>query len=102
MRPRSGEAGGRSYPTPLRPRPGAAARRSRPTPVARGSGREDQPHTVAAWAQEAQRSYPTLKVRKDSGEEIPLVQGKEHWLRFAGPAIKRHPTPKVRETQVKR
>ena len=32
----------------------------------------------------AQRSYPTLKVRKGSGEEIPLVQGKEQWLSFAG------------------
>ena len=29
-------------------------------------------------------SYPMLKVRKGSGEEIPLVQGKEHWLHFAG------------------
>ena len=25
-----------------------------------------------------------VKVRKCSGEEIPLVQGKEQWLRFAG------------------
>ena len=35
-----------------------------------------------------------MKVRKGSGEEIPLVQGKEHWLRFAGAAVKRYPTPK--------
>ena len=34
--------------------------------------------------------------------EIPLVQGKEQWLRFAGAAVKRYPTPKVRETQVRR
>ena len=27
-----------------------------------------------------------LKVRKGSGEEIPLVQGKKQWLRFAGAA----------------
>ena len=40
-----------------------------------------------------------LKVRKGGGEEIPLVQGKEHWLHFAGAAMKRYPTPKVRETQ---
>ena len=45
----------------------------------------------------ALRSYPTLKVRKGSGEEI--VQGKEQWLRFAGAAVKRYPTPKVRKTQ---
>ena len=45
---------------------------------------------------------PTLKVRKGSDEEIPLVQGKEQWLRFAGAAVKRYPTSKVRETQVRR
>ena len=43
-----------------------------------------------------------MKVRKGGGEEIPLVQGKEHWLHFAGAAVKRHPTSKVRETQVRR
>ena len=37
-----------------------------------------------------------MKVRKGSGEEIPLVQGKEQWLRFAGAAVKRYPTSKVR------
>ena len=42
-----------------------------------------------------------LKVSKGSGEEIPLVQGKEHWLCFAGAAMKRYPTSKVRETQVR-
>ena len=44
---------------------------------------------------------PTLKVRKGSGEETPFIQGKEQWLRFAGAAVKRSPTPKVRETQVR-
>ena len=34
------------------------------------------------------------------GEELPFVQGKEQWLRFAGAAVKRYPMPKVRETQV--
>ena len=43
-----------------------------------------------------------LKIRKGGGEEIPLVQGKEQWLCFAGAAVKRYPTPKVRETQVRR
>ena len=37
----------------------------------------------------------------EGGEEIPLVQGKEHWLHFAGAAVKRYPMPKVRETQVR-
>ena len=39
-----------------------------------------------------------FKVRNGSGEEIPLVQGKEQRLRFAGAAVKRYPMPKVRET----
>ena len=43
-----------------------------------------------------------FKVRRGSGEEIPLVQGKEQRLRFAGAAVKRYPMPKVRETQVRR
>ena len=42
-----------------------------------------------------------MKVRKGGGEEIPLVQGKEQWLRIAGVAMKRYPMPKVRETQVR-
>ena len=42
-----------------------------------------------------------MKVRKDGGEEIPLVQRKEQWLHFAGAAVKRYPTPKIRETQVR-
>ena len=42
-----------------------------------------------------------MKVRKGGSEEIPLVQGKEQWLRFAGAAMKRYPTPKVREIQVR-
>ena len=40
-----------------------------------------------------------LKVRKGGSEEIPLVQDKEQRLSFAGAAVKRYPTPKVRETQ---
>ena len=42
-----------------------------------------------------------MKVKKASGEEIPYVQGKEQQLHFAGAAVKRYPTPKVRETQVR-
>ena len=79
------------------------ADRSYHTPEIRGSGREEQPHAqgaVAAWR--AERSYSTFKVRRGGGEEIPLVQGKEQRLRFAGAAVKRYPTSKVRETQVRR
>ena len=49
----------------------------------------------------AYKSYSTFKVRRGDNEEIPLVQGKEQRLRFAGAAVKRYPTPKVRETQVR-
>ena len=38
-----------------------------------------------------------MKVRKGGGEEIPFVQGKEQQLHFAGAAVKRYPTPKVRD-----
>ena len=79
------------YPTPLSPRPMAAAGRSNPMSKEQRLRRRRR----------AQGSYPTFKVRKGGGEEIPLVQGKEQWLRFAGAAVKRYPTPKVRETQVR-
>ena len=38
-----------------------------------------------------------FKVRRGGGEEIPLVQGKEQQLCFAGAAIKRYLMPKIRE-----
>ena len=79
----------RSYP---RPRSGAAAERSNLT-------------SKEQWVcgrRRAERSYSMFKVRRVSSEEIPLVQGKEQWLRFAGAAVKRYPTSKVRETQVRR
>ena len=43
-----------------------------------------------------------FKVRRGGSEEIPLVQGKEKWLHFAGAAMKRYLTSKIRETQVRR
>ena len=44
----------------------------------------------------AKRSYSTFRVRR-----ADLVQGKEQQLCFAGAAVKRYPTSKVRETQVR-
>ena len=41
------------------------------------------------------------KVRSEGHEEIPHVQDKEQQLRFAGAAVKRYPTSKVRETPVR-
>ena len=37
----------------------------------------------------AERSYSTFKVRRGSREEIPLFQGKEQRLCFAGADVKR-------------
>jgi len=48
-----------------------------------------------------ERSYSMFKVRRGGREEIPLIQGKEQQLHFAGGAMKRYPTSKVRETQVR-
>ena len=42
-----------------------------------------------------------MAVQKHSEEELPHVQGKERWLRFAGAVMKRYPSSKVRETQVR-
>ena len=75
----------------LLPRSGAAAKRSNPTSKERWLHRRRR----------AERSYSVIKVRRDGCEEIPIVQGKEQRLRFAGAAMKRHPTSKVRNTQVR-
>ena len=40
-----------------------------------------------------------FKVRRGGREEIPLVQGKEQQLDFAGAAMKRYPMSKVRENK---
>ena len=49
----------------------------------------------------AERRYSTFKIRRRGNEEIPLIQNKEQQLHFAGAAVKRYPTSKVRETQVR-
>ena len=67
--------------------------------------RVDQPHVqgaMAARVQEGLEELSNFDVKKGGGEEIPLVQGQEQWLHFAGAAVKRYPMPKVRETQVRR
>ena len=78
-------------------------------PKVRGGGLEKLPHVQGQeqWPRGAtpslrsgavaKRSYSTLKVRMGN-----LVQGKEQWLHFSGAAVKRYPTSKVRETQVRR
>ena len=42
-----------------------------------------------------------FKVRRDGGEKILLVQGKEQQLCFAGAAMKKYPMSKLRETKVR-
>ena len=42
-----------------------------------------------------------FRVKRGCSEEIPLIQGKEQWLYFAGAVVKRYPMPKARETQVR-
>ena len=87
-----------------RPRSGAAARKSYHTPEV-GEAAERSNPTSKEWRlhiqKKAERSYSTFKVRRRGQEEIPLVQGKEQWLRFAGAAVKKYPMSKVRETQVR-
>ena len=71
-------------------------------PEAKGGGQEEHPEE--RWPcrhRRAKRSHLTLKVRNGGGTEISHVQGKEQRVCFAGAAMKRYPTPKVRETQVR-
>ena len=75
LHPRSGTSGGAT----LCLRSGVAAGRTKPT----------SKEWWLCGLRRAQRSYPMLKVRKGGGEEIPLLQGKEQRLRFAGVAVKR-------------
>ena len=69
-----------------------------------GAAQRSYPTSKEQWlrrCRRAERSYPMFKVRRGNGEEIPLVQGKEQQLRFAGIAVKGYPTSKVRETQIR-
>ena len=103
----------RSYPTPKvrgghREHQAAMAQEqpkgATPHPRSRTVAQRNNPTTQEQWLhghRRAERSYSTFKVRRGSGEEIPLIQGKEQWLCFAGTAMKRYPTSKVRETQVR-
>ena len=77
-------------------------REEQPTPKSRGGGRENQPHVQGAVATRAQEGLEELSHVEGGSEKIPLFQGKEQWLCFAGAAVKRYSTPKIRETQLRR
>ena len=82
----------------------AATGSSNPTPKARGGGQEGQPHVqgvVAVQAQEGLEEPSHIDGQEGQREEKPLIQGNEQRLCFAGAAMKRYPTPKVRESQVR-
>ena len=62
-----------------------------------------------AWVQRllrrtsaAERNYPTPEGKGGGREELHCIRGKEQWLCFARAAVKRDPTSKVRETEVRR
>ena len=71
---------------------GVVAKRSNPT------SKEQQLHRH----RRAKKSYSTFKVRRGGHEEIPLVQGKEQRLHFAGAVVKRYPHVQGKKTQVRR
>ena len=56
---------------------------------------------MAAQAQEGLKELSHVEGQEGWQEEIPLIQGKEQRLCFAGAAVKRYPMAKVRETQVR-
>ena len=67
-----------------------AAERSNPTSRRGGCAGEGREELLCIQGQDRHR------------EEIPVIQSKEQRLHFAGAAVKRYPTSKVRETQVRR
>ena len=70
----------------------------------REAAKRSNPTSKERWLhgrRRAKRSYSMLKIRRGVCEEIPLIQGKEQQLCFAGAAVKRYPTSKIRETQVR-
>ena len=61
------------------------------------SGREELPQVQARGG--GREELPQVQAQGGGQEELPHVQCKEWRLHFAGAAVKRYPTSKVRETQ---
>ena len=71
----------------------------------RGGGREEQPPVLGAVAARLQEGREELLHSRSGGAVVrryPHIQGKEQRLRFAEAAVKRYPTSKVGETQLRR
>ena len=84
------------------PKARAVTGRRNPTPKARSGSSEEQPHiqgVVAVKVQEGLEEPSHVEGQEGRWEEMPLIQGKEQQLCFAGTALKRYPTPKVRKMQ---
>ena len=105
----------RSAPAVIDPRRSVSVR-SYPSPKVRGRDRERQAETgqgqrlrgatPAARSScyagaRGPRSYSTFKVRRGGREKIPLILRKEQQLHFAGAAMKRYPTSKVKRNPSK-
>ena len=56
---------------------------------------------VAVQAQEGLEELSHVEGQEGRQWGDTPVQGKEQWVCFAGADVKRYPTPKVRETQVR-
>ena len=79
---------------------GVAAETSYPGPRSGAVAKRSNATSKEQWlcgSKRAERSYSTF-FRRGGGEEIPLIEGKEQRLHFAGAAVKRYPMSKVRET----
>ena len=71
------------------------AERSYPTSKVRGGSQEDP------MPERLRPGGATLSPRPGAVEERSHPTSKEQWLHFDGAAVKRYPTSKVRETQVR-
>ena len=72
-----------------------------PTPKVSGGGQEGQPHiqgVTAARVQEGREELLHVQGQEGWPWGDTLIQGKEQWLCFAGAAVKRYPSSKVRGT----
>ena len=61
-------------------------------------GATPRPRSGGCTGKESLEEPSQVEGQEGWWEEIPLIQGKEQWLCFAGTAMKRYPMPMVRDT----